>query len=128
MKKDVWIKPLFWIAGLYDGILGLAFLFSADRIFAHFEVMPPNHLGYVHFPALLLILFGLMFFAIAANPSRNRMLIPYGVGLKVAYCGTVFWHHLTEGVPAMWIPFAYADLIFLALFLIAWVRIPRDRI
>jgi len=49
---------------------------------------------------------------------RECML--YGVGLKVAYSGTVLYHHATAGVPSMWLPFAYADLLFIVAFMAAW--------
>jgi hypothetical protein len=115
--KTNWIKPLFIIAGLYDAVLAIAFLFWASAIFQWYGVQPPNHLGYVKFPALLLLIFAAMFFRIASDPVKNRNLICYGIALKIAYCGTVFWYQLTEGVPSMWIPWAWADLAFLALFL-----------
>jgi hypothetical protein len=115
-----WIKPFFFVAGLYDAVLGLAFLFFARDIFAAFAVTPPNHPAYVQFPALLLIVFGAMFFSIAANPAKNRDLIWYGMGLKAAYCGSVFFHQLAGGVPFMWQPWAWADLAFLVLFFVAW--------
>jgi hypothetical protein len=117
-----WIRPLFAIAGIYDGLLGLAFLFFPKNLFRTFEVTPPNHWGYVKFPALLLILFAAMFFAIAKNPIRRRELMLYGCGLKLAYCGTVFWYQIRFGIPGMWIPWAWADLAFLILFAAAWVR------
>jgi hypothetical protein len=117
--KTVWIKPLFIFAGLYDAILAIAFLFWAGAIFQWYGVPPPNHLAYVKFPALLLLIFAAMFFRIASDPIKNRHLIAYGIALKMAYCGTVFWYHFTEGVPSMWIPWAWADLAFLVLFLIA---------
>lgn len=119
------VKLLFVIAGLYDGSLGLAFLVAPERLFARFGVTPPNHFGYVHFPAALLIVFALMFVAIAGDPTRNRNLIPYGALLKVAYCGTVFFHWWTGGVPDLWKPFAFADLGFLVLFLVSYVRLGR---
>lgn len=119
MNKS-WIKPLFIIAGLYDGILGIAFLFFARSIFQGFGIEPPNHLAYVKFPALLLLIFAAMFFRIACDSAKNRELILYGVGLKAAYTGTVFWYQVTQGVPFMWIPWAWADLVFLVLFLVAW--------
>ncbi len=115
-----WIKPLFVLAGLYDGILGLAFLFSAMAIFRGFGVEPPNHVGYVQFPALLLLIFAAMFFHIAADPVRHRGLIPYGMALKLSYSGLVFWHQATGGLPFMWIPWAWADLAFFVLFAAAW--------
>lgn len=115
-----WLKPLFVVAGVYDGVLGLAFLAAGPRIYDAAGVTPPNHWAYVRFPALLLMLFGAMFLRIASDPVRRRELILYGVGLKVAYCGTVFWYQVREGIPFMWVPFAWADLVFLALFLVAF--------
>ena len=115
-----WVRTLFVIAGLYDGILAVAFLLFAPAIFQRFGIEPPNHLGYVKFPALLLLIFTAMFFRIAGAPVKNRELILYGVALKIAYCGTVFWYQITQGIPFMWIPWAWADLAFLVLFLIAW--------
>ena len=84
-------KLIFVIAGLYDGVLGIAFLFFHGAIFTLFAVEPPNHPAYVQFPALLLIIFAAMFFRIARDPVRNRELILYGCALKIAYCSTVFW-------------------------------------
>lgn len=118
MKKKPAISLLFIIATLYDGLLGIFFLFAAATVFQWFQVTPPNHFGYVQFPAALLIVFALMFLAIARNPSRNRSLIPYGMLLKVSYCSVVFFHWFTTEIPYMWKPFAVLDLIFLVLF--AW--------
>ena len=115
-----WIKPFFIVSALYDGILGIAFLLFWAELYRHFAVTPPNHPAYVQFPALLLLIFAAMFLRIARDPLANRDLIFYGVALKVAYSGTAFWYAVTEHIPAMWLPFAWADLAFLALFLVAW--------
>lgn len=115
-----WIRPMYVVAGLYDAILGLAFLVAPGRLFEAFDVVAPNHMAYVQFPALLLLIFAAMFFRIAANPAAGRELMLYGCGLKIAYCGTVFWHQAIAGVPSMWVPWAWADLAFLVLFIIAW--------
>jgi len=115
-----WIKILFVIAGIYDAGLGAAFLFFGADIFRVTGVTPPNHFGYIHFPALLLIIFGVMFFRIAADPVRNRELMLYGVALKASYSGVAFWYDVHGGIPALWMPWAWADLAFLALFLVAW--------
>ena len=119
------VRALFVLAGLYDAVLGVAFLFFGGEIFELYEVEPPNHPGYYQFSALLLIVFAVLFFRVARDPVRNRELILYGCGLKVAYCGTVFWHAAADGIPSMWMPWAWADLAFLALFIWAWRRIGR---
>jgi hypothetical protein len=118
MNSD-WRKPLFYVSALYDGLLGLAFFLCDASIFEYFHVTPPNHPGYVKFPALLLIIFGLLFLKIARDPEANRDLIIYGILLKIAYAGLVFWYHFTTGIPAMWMWCAYIDTVFLILFIVA---------
>jgi hypothetical protein len=114
------VKPLFYLAALYDGVLGAAFLVAAPDLYARFHVTPANHPGYVQFPALLLIVFALMFLAVARNPFANRNLIPYGILLKAAYCGVVATYWFGSGIPGMWKPFAVIDAAFLVLFVWAY--------
>lgn len=119
------IRSLFAASALYDGVLGIAFLFAAPALFEWVGVTPPNHFGYVHFPAALLIVFALMFVVIARNPVANLGLVPYGILLKVSYCAVVFYHWLTAGVPFIWKPFAVADLVFLVLFVWAYSTLKK---
>jgi hypothetical protein len=121
-----WIKLLFVASGIYDALLGAAFLLFGLALFRIAGVTPPNHIGYIQFPALLLILFGIMFLRIAKDPIGCREWIPFGMGLKFAYFGVVFWHKLHGGVPMLWIPWAWADLAFFLLFLAAWTHL-RNR-
>ncbi len=118
--KPSTVSALFFVAALYDGLLGLAFLVAAGWIFQFAQVIPPNHFGYVQFPGALLMIFGLMFAAIARRPRENRGLIPYGILLKVSYCGVAGYHWFSGGIPTMWKPFVVIDLIFLALFVLAY--------
>jgi hypothetical protein len=122
MTKPKWIRFLFLSAGAYDAALGLLFLLAPFLAFRWFGVAPPNHAAYVQFPAALLIIFALMFFRIADDPVRNRDLIVYGALLKSSYVGLAFYYQLTQGIPEMWIPWAWIDLAFLVLFLIAWLK------
>jgi len=119
MGVPKWIKPFFVVAGLYDGILGLLFVLVPYQLFKAANVPPPNHVGYVQFPALLLIIFAIMFFNIARNPSANRSLILYGILLKISYSGVVLFHWMSVNIPTIWVVFAFFDLIFLVLFVVA---------
>ncbi len=125
MKIPGWIRPLFAIAALYDGILGVVFLLAPGLPFRTFSVTPPNHMGYVQFPAALLLVFGLMFLAVARDPVRSRNLIPYGVLLKVAYCGVAGWYWAAGGMPGMWKPFVVVDAVMGILFVWAFRVLPR---
>jgi hypothetical protein len=119
------ISALFWVAAVYDGVLGIVFLLDPGLAFRWLNVTPPNHFGYVQFPAALLLVFAAMFVAIARRPVENAALIPYGMFLKVAYCGVVFRYWLAQDIPTMWKPFAVADLAFLLLFVWAWMQLRR---
>ena len=100
------IRALFAVAGLYDLLIGLAFLLLGERIFEAAGVPPPNHWAYIQFSALLLIVFGVMFFAIARDPVANRNLIPFGILLKICYSGLVAYYWVTTGCPLLFKPFA----------------------
>lgn len=126
MKTPRWIAPLFVIAALYDGFLGVLFLLAPQSPFQWFAVTPPNHFGYVQFPALLLIIFALMFLAVARNPLGNRNLIVYGILLKLAYCGVVFWYWIATGIPSLWKPFALLDTVMAVLFALAYFALGHE--
>ena len=79
------VKGLFIIAAIYDGVLGLLFLFAPGLAFEVFEVVPPNHFGYVQFPAILLLIFAAMFYRVAMDPVASRFIMLYGVVLKAGY-------------------------------------------
>ena len=125
MKSLMPIRAFFIIACLYDGILGVAFLAAGPSLFAAFTVEPPNHWGYVQFPALLLVVFAIMFAVIAADPRGQRNLIPYGIFLKLSYIAVVSGHWLSTGVPAMWKPFVVADGLFAVLLLWAYLALGK---
>jgi hypothetical protein len=126
MRTKQAISYLFSVAAIYDGGLGVAFLFESGALFLWFRVTLPNHPGYVQFPAALLIVFAVMFISIAMNPVKNRNLIPYGILLKASYCGVVMFHWFTTGIPDMWKPFCIADLVFLILFAWAWTALGKE--
>ena len=123
MRTKRAITALFIVSAIYDGLLGVAFLFGSGALFQWFGVTPPNHPGYVQFPAALLIVFAVMFMVIAMNPVKNRNLIPYGIMLKASYCGVILFHWFTAGLPGMWKPFCISDLVFLVAFAWAWTAL-----
>jgi hypothetical protein len=123
--KTKWIKVVFGFSALYDGLLALTFLFFNAAIFDFFKVPQPNHSGYIHFPAMLMIVFALLYWRIALDPIKFRVLIPYGMGLKFSYCAVVFFHRITTGIPSMWLPFAWFDLFSLLLFYVSWMEVRK---
>jgi len=125
MNPPKWIAPLFWLAAAYDGVLGLVFLAAPWQVFERFQIEPPNHFGYVQFSAALLLIFGLMFIAIARNPVERRGLIVFGLLLKVAYCSLAAYYWATTDIPVIWKPFVWIDLAMGILFAVAYVSLGR---
>jgi hypothetical protein len=119
-----WIRPLFVVAGIYDLVLGLAYLVLFRSVFGWFAVTLPNHPAYLQLNALFVVIFGLGFLLVAQDPVRNRDIIRLGVLLKVAYAGIVFIYAALGNMPSMWIPWAVCDVFFAAAFLLALRSIP----
>jgi uncharacterized membrane protein YhhN len=123
VKTERAVSIIFAVSAAYDGLLGAAFLIAPAALYTASGVTPPNHWGYVQFPACILVIFGLMFYAVAIKPKANRNLIPYGILLKVAYSGIVFAYWFTQGLPNLWKPFAVIDAVSVVLFAWAWMRL-----
>jgi hypothetical protein len=122
------IKILFAVSALYDFVIGLVFLFAGPQLFTSTGVPQPNHWGYIQFGALMLMIFGLMFAAVAMNPRGNRNLIPFGILLKISYVGLVgFYWASSPQFPWLFKPFVFIDLVMLILFVVAYTAIGNQR-
>lgn len=115
------------VAALYDGVLGVGFLVAAPRLFEALNIPLINHFGYVHFAAWLLIVFAIMFAAVAVRPKANASLIFYGILLKLGYVGVTTYHWLDADLPWAWKPFIFADAAFIVAFVLAYRAIARSR-
>jgi hypothetical protein len=113
------VRALFAVAAIYDGLLGLALIVAAPQLYNLAGVPPPNTWAYVHFPAGIQVIFGLMFLAIARRPVKNLNLVIYGVLLKACSVATVVWHGYHGGVPTLWTYSADVDIVFAALFVLS---------
>jgi hypothetical protein len=123
------IRLLFSIAGLYDLLIGLAFLGFGPQIFAAGGVPQPSpgSWAYIQFGSLMLVIFGIMFFAVAYAPQANRNLIPYGILLKLAYTGLVVYYAFILDVPMLFKPFAVIDATMFVLFALAYSKLTANR-
>ncbi|MEK6563996.1 MAG: hypothetical protein AABZ65_03080 [Candidatus Omnitrophota bacterium] len=119
------IRRLFIISALYDFILGVIFLAGFRHVYNYFNIALPNHDGYVQFAAALVVIFGIGFWFVAHDPQRNRDIIKMGILLKLSYSGVAFYHAALGNLPGIWLPFAWLDLIFLVLFILAFKSLKR---
>ena len=63
MNRTSRFSILFYVAALFDGVLGVGFLLAAPGLFERLGIPPLEHYGYIHFAAALLIVFALLFLA-----------------------------------------------------------------
>lgn len=120
------VSLLFYIAAGYDFLVGAVFLFVGPMLFNVLKDIPPNHWGYIQFPALTMMIFGVMFYQIGQKPEHNKNLIPYGVMLKLSYSGVIIWHWIANhNVPFIWKLLAIVDVLFLIAMLWAMNAIAR---
>lgn len=116
------VRLLFAVAGVYDFIIGLVFLFFGPQLFDATGTPHPNHWGYIQFGALMLMVFGIMFFAVAYDPVRHRDLMLYGMLLKLSYAALVAYYWITIDCPLLFKPFAVIDAVMFFLFLLAYQK------
>jgi len=116
------IRLLFSIAGVYDFGIGLAFLFFGPQLFETFGVPPANHWGYIQFGSLMLVIFGIMFFAVAYDPVANRNLMLYGMMLELSYTALIAYYWVSMDCPLMFKPFAVIDALMFIFFLLVYAK------
>lgn len=120
------VRLLFVIAGLYDFVIGLTFLFFGAQLFDTAGVPQPKHWAYIQFGSLMLMIFGTMFLAIAFDPVGKRNLIPYGLLLKLSYVGLATYYWTTTDIPMLFKPFAVIDAVMFVLFWMAYSARPTN--
>ncbi len=122
------VRLIFLIAGVYDFIIGVAFLFAGKQIFEAAEVPLPNQWAYLYFCCFMLMVFGVLFFAIAYDPVSNRNLIPFGMLLKMTYAGmVVYYWFVLDSCATLFKPFAVIDAIMLLLFIMAYMKLGKSK-
>lgn len=126
MKNKKLISIFFYICAAYDGLLGILFLLMPMFVYDLYNITPPNHLGYIQFPAMILITFAIMFIQIASEPQKNINLIPFGILLKISYCFMTFGHWAIGDIPSIWKLFAIFDTLFGILFVWIYFHIKKS--
>ena len=112
-SRERWYRSLFWIAAVYDIVLGITFLFFYTPVFEFLEIEDtlPTHTSFLSLIAMFLFVIGVAYALIAVGDlERNRDLITVGILYKLAYFSVALWY-LISGV--------YPHIIFFAVFGVA---------
>ncbi len=111
MEKEKLFRSYFWVVGVYDVLLGGAFLLFYKAIYGFFNITPANHPGYVYLPAIFIVAGGIGEFLIARNPLRNVDLVIVRLLMKLSFVAIVFYYYFKQGVPIIFVLIACLSII-----------------
>ena len=118
--REKFYRSLFFIAAVYDVLLGITFTFFSARAFDALGIREklPVFGGYLTLLGAFLLVIGIAYFLIARGDlRRNRDLILVGALYKLAYSATAFYYWLAGNLPhvAFGALFGVADAVFFIL-------------
>ena len=116
-------RPLLLLSAVYDGLIGLAFLFLAGPLFHILGIEPAADPVYIQLAAGLIAIIGLGFFLAWRDPLVNGDLVLLGAVFKAFYILLALSAYVRGAAPhPVFLVFAVADILFLA----AFVRFLRE--
>ena len=101
MSKEKRFVIAFRLMGVYDILLGGAFVLAFRSIYTALGITLPNHPGYIFIPALFLVCGGIGEFLIARNPLKNTDLVIVRLLMKLSFAVAVVYCHFTSGIPTV---------------------------
>jgi len=112
-------RAFFLVAGLYDALLGLAFLVAGESILTNIGMALPPHIAFIHLSAIFIVVQGLSYLLVFRDPLANLGIVWVGVAYKAAYAALVGYYLVIGQLPSdFFIPWAIFDLGFMVGFLV----------
>jgi hypothetical protein len=123
--RERWYRILFWVAAIYDLILGVVFLFFYRPAFSvlGIEDALPEYTSFLSLIAVFLFVIGIAYVFIARGDLvRNRDLIAVGALYKLAYFSVALWYLIGGVYPhiVFFVVFGLADFAFLIAMVECW--------
>lgn len=110
-------RMVFFIAAVYDIVLGLAFLFAHPWLYGALGLALPTEPAYLHTAAAFVLVQGIMYVLVWGDMVRNRDLALAGAIYKAAYASVAFYHWTLGDLPhPLFGLFGIIDVGFLLLF------------
>lgn len=120
-------RPFFWVAALYDGILGAGFFFLYHPLFGALGITLPNNTSYIHITTAYIFVQGLSYWFVAMNPVRNVDIVKVGIIYKVIWSGLAFYYlAIGQLLSVVFAWLGVVDLIFIGFFVAFLLRASRE--
>lgn len=110
-------RGLFFVAAVYDLILGGVFLLLHPWVYGLLGIPLPSEPAYLQMSAAFVLVQGIMYALVFRNMERNRDLILVGVIYKAAYAVISLYHLAIGDLPhPLFAVFGVLDVGFMILF------------
>ena len=117
-------KWVFLLAGV-SGILTVAPMYLEERFFADYPP-PTNRPEFYYGFAGVTLAWQVMFLVISSDPARYRTAMLPAMLEKASFAVAVPVLYAAGRVPGVWVGIASVDATWLVLFLVAYLRTPRE--
>ena len=112
-------RPALLLSAIYDGLLGLAFLFFSGQFLRALDVETTADPVYVQLAAGLIAIMGLGFYLAWRNPLINADLVLLGAVFKAFYILLAVWAQFRGEIPhPIFLLFAVIDVFFFVILLL----------
>jgi hypothetical protein len=119
-------RRVFLIASIYGALILVPGFFLED-LFGRISPPPPNHAEFYYGFYGAALAWQIVYFMIARDPVRYRPLMLVGVFAKLSFFGTCIILYLIGRLePGGALYGSILDGVFMVLFLIAYLRMPRQ--
>lgn len=117
-------RGVFFVAALYDLILGVAFLLLYPWIYGLLGIPLPTEPAYLQMAAAFVVVQGIMYVLVYRDMERNRDLILVGAIYKAAYAVVSLYHLGVGDLPhGLFAVFGVLDIGFMILFAMSLGRL-----
>lgn len=128
-KTEAGYKRFFFVAALWNLLLGLVFLVLFSQLMRFFDMpVPPRELTVFHQMAILLaMVFGIGYYMVSRDLYSYRGIVILGIIGKIVVFLLFLYHMLFSGLHVIVFLIGAGDLVF-ALFFIRFLAFSRNNV
>ena len=111
-------RSIFRVAAVFNILVALLLLFGRSKVgpYLGLETSTGSNALFADLAAVLIGVFGALYFAIALDPHWMRPVIPFGIAGKLLAFGVVMFHLAVGGISWKIAALSVGDLVFAMLF------------
>ncbi len=117
MNTTTYFKRLFQVGAIWNVAAGIELLFFQKYIFGFMGMAPLAHPIFYQFFCLAVLLFGIGYWLVSRDLTRNHDIVRLGVAGKVLVFAFTLYYAGIGRLPWLWVASGFGDLVFAGLFI-----------